>query len=178
MENEQLQEEQTDTGLAQEKLDEILTARLSRQSEQHQKELDELKKSYEQKVEDAVNRATLKDDELKAFEDAKIKKDLEAKQAEIERLQGEISSRDMRDKAISTLKEKNIPVTDDVLKFVVKDTAEETVDAIEAMANIYSQQRNEQAKSEPPLGGGGSNFQQSLSDNYSDITRKAKITGF
>lgn len=181
MENEQLQQEEQqtqDTGLTQEKLDEILTARLSRQSEQHQKELDELKQSYEQKIEDAVNRATLKDDELKAFEDAKIKKDLEAKQAEIDRLQKEITTRDMRDKAIATLKEKNIPVTDDVLKFVVKNTAEETVDAIETMANIYSHQRNEQAKSEPPLGGGGSSFQQSLSDNYSDITRKAKITGF
>lgn len=177
MENEQ-QNQQQPEGLTQEKIDEILTARLSRQSEQHQKELEELKQSYEQKIEDAVNRATLKEDELKAFEEAKLKKELEAKRAEVEQLQREISTRDMRDQAMTALREKNIPVTDDVLKFVVKDTAEETVEAIEAMANIYSQQRNAQAQSEAPLSGGGSNFQSTQSGNYSDIIKKAKITGF
>ena len=88
-------------------------------------------------------------------------------------LEKEQTKRELTDEAIKTLSSRKLPVNDRVLSFVVKDTAEGTLQAISDFESIISEIKSEYTQSEPPAVStafGGSKTQSS-----GDIFRNSRI---
>lgn len=133
--------------------------RLAKEQEAYQKQIDELKGTFQQQIEDAVDKAQkeaqLTGKELQEYKTKEKERELQQAREEIEALRREKTVRDMRDEATRTLTERGLTVNDKVLNFVVKDNAEDTLQAIEDMAELFKLQKEEFAQSTPPIIGGG-----------------------
>lgn len=81
------------------------------------------------------------------------RKEAEAeKQALLDKIAGlekEQTKRELTDEAIKTLSSRKLPVNDKVISFVVKDTAEGTLQAISDLESIISEIKAEYSQSEP-----------------------------
>ncbi|NQI88898.1 DUF4355 domain-containing protein [Streptococcus suis] len=93
---------------------------------------------------------------------------------EIDRLKKDKIKRELTDEAIKSLSSRKLPVNDKVLSFVVKDTADDTLQAISDFESIISEIKAEYTQSEPPkmsssFGG------ESTTKSHGDIFRGSRI---
>ena len=127
---------------------------------EYQKQMDELKSQYENQLNEVKSK--LGDKDREAFdlqtakaEIAKLQKALDDERNEKATLSEQITKATLKDKAIGLLSERNLPTNEAMLEMVVKDNAEDTVKAIEAMTTLLSEQRKVSAISTPPITSGG-----------------------
>ena len=127
---------------------------------EYQKQMDELKAQYESQLTEVKSK--LGDKDREAFdlqtakaEIAKLQKALDEERNQKATLSEQITKATLKDKAISLLSERNLPTNEAMLEMVVKDNAEDTVKAIEAMTTLLSEQRKASAVSTPPIKSGG-----------------------
>lgn len=88
-------------------------------------------------------------------------------------LEKEQTKRELTNEAIKTLSERKLPVNDKVLGFVVKDTADGTLQAIADFESIISEIKAEFTQSEPPKV--SSSFGGSSKQSPGDIFRDSRI---
>lgn len=153
---------------------EEMKRRLDKANEKHKNEMDDLKSSIEKQIAEAVSKAKMSEDELRALNEKEKQKELENAQNEVAMLKAEINKRKMQDVAIKELEDKSVPVNENTLAFVVKDDEESTKLAVANMATILNLQKQESAKSNPPLSSGSTQAKSSHDDRFSN----AKITNF
>ena len=127
---------------------------------EYQKQMEDLKTQYENQLNEVKSKLWDKDRE--AFdlqtakaEIAKLQKALDEERNQKATLSEQITKATLKDKAISLLSERNLPTNEAMLEMVVKDNAEDTVKAIEAMTTLLSEQRKASAVSTPPIKSGG-----------------------
>lgn len=127
---------------------------------EYQKQMDELKAQYESQLTEVKSK--LGDKDREAFdlqtakaEIAKLQKALDEERNQKATLSEQITKATLKDKAIGLLSERNLPTNEAMLEMVVKDNAEDTVKAIEAMTTLLSEQRKASAVSTPPIKSGG-----------------------
>ena len=127
---------------------------------EYQKQMDELKAQYESQLTEVKSK--LGDKDREAFdlqtakaEIAKLQQALDEERNQKATLSEQITKATLKDKAISLLRERNLPTNEAMLEMVVKDNAEDTVKAIEAMTTLLSEQRKASAVSTPPIKSGG-----------------------
>ena len=132
----------------------------SQAEKEYQKQMDELKAQYESQLTEVKSK--LGDKDREAFdlqtakaEIAKLQKALDEERNQKATLSEQITKATLKDKAISLLSERNLPTNEAMLEMVVKDNAEDTVKAIEAMTTLLSEQRKASAVSTPPIKSGG-----------------------
>ena len=127
---------------------------------EYQKQMDELKAQYESQLNEVKSK--LGDKDREAFdlqtakaEIAKLQKALDEERNQKATLSEQITKATLKDKAIGLLSERKLPTNEAMLEMVVKDNAEDTVKAIEAMTALLSEQRKVSAISTPPITSGG-----------------------
>lgn len=127
---------------------------------EYQKQMDELKAQYESQLNEVKSK--LGDKDREAFdlqtakaEIAKLQKALDEERNQKATLSEQITKATLKDKAIGLLSERKLPTNEAMLEMVVKDNAEDTVKAIEAMTTLLSEQRKANATSTAPIGSGG-----------------------
>jgi len=127
---------------------------------EYQKQMDELKAQYESQLNEVKSK--LGDKDREAFdlqtakaEIAKLQQELDEERNQKATLSEQITKATLKDKAIGLLSERKLPTNEAMLEMVVKDNAEDTVKAIEAMTTLLSEQRKASAVSTPPIRTGG-----------------------
>ena len=127
---------------------------------EYQKQMDELKAQYESQLNEVKSK--LGDKDREAFdlqtakaEIAKLQQALDEERNQKATLSEQITKATLKDKAIGLLSERKLPTNEAMLEMVVKDNAEDTVKAIEAMTTLLSEQRKASAVSTPPIKSGG-----------------------
>ena len=127
---------------------------------EYQKQMDELKAQYESQLTEVKSK--LGDKDREAFdlqtakaEIAKLQQALDEERNQKATLSEQITKATLKDKAIGLLSERKLPTNEAMLEMVVKDNAEDTVKAIEAMNTLLSEQRKVSAISTPPITSGG-----------------------
>ncbi|WP_170240497.1 DUF4355 domain-containing protein [Streptococcus hyovaginalis] len=112
--------------------------------------------------------------ELEEYRRQEAEREKQALLDKIANLEKEQTKRELTDEAIKTLGTRNLPVTDKVLSFVVRDTADDTLQAIDDMEAIITDIKAQYTTSQPPKTSnaiGGSD----TSTSRSDIFRNANI---
>ena len=153
--------------------------RIEKEKERYETELATIKaeqdKAIQEAIEKAKKEATLSGKELEKYREEEAKRKEQQYLDRIAELEREHTRRELKDEAIRTLGEKKLPVNEDVLNLVVKDTADETLKAIDAISKIVMEIKNESASTTAPRTSGGLGTQ--TASNV-DVFDKAKITGF
>ena len=154
----------------------VTVAEMKRRIAKEQEKYDELNASIDDRIKEAVEeaqkQAQMSSKELQKYKEQQAENEKQQLLKQIEELQLEHTRRELKDEAIKTLSERKLPVTDRVLKFVVKDTADETLSAIDDMSEIIKEIKNEFASSEAPMSSGGQSTQDVDTDIYK-ILRQA-----
>lgn len=162
------------------KLSEMMR-RLKQEKEKHDEELRNLKDSISTQISEAVQNAkkeaSMTGKELQEYKEKEAQRKLDDAIAEKDRLQKELARRDLKDQAISTLSDKGLPIDEKVLHFVVKDTAEDTLAAIDDMAEIFRIQKEANAQTKPPKTSGGFGVTDKP-QSVGNILDSAKITKY
>lgn len=127
---------------------------------EYQKQVDELKAQYESQLNEVKSKLGDKDREAFDLQTAKaeivkLQKALDEERNQKATLSEQITKATLKDKAIGLLSERKLPTNEAMLEMVVKDNAEDTVKAIEAMTTLLSEQRKASAISTPPIASGG-----------------------
>lgn len=123
-----------------------------------QRRLKTLEEKHSKDTADAISKALEKykaESELtgKELEEYRRKEAEAEKQALLDKIAGlekEQTKRELTDEAIKTLSSRKLPVNDKVISFVVKDTADGTLQAISDFESIISEIKSEYTQSEPP----------------------------
>lgn len=149
--------------------------RLGELEERFKSEREGLKKSYEDALEEYKAEQELNGQELQKFREKKAEEDKQALLDEIEDLKNQANKRALQDEAIKVLGERKLPVTDKVLAFVVKDTADDTLEAISAMESIIKEVKKDFVNQGSPLVSGGLG---SEPVSNKDVFAGAKITNY
>ena len=149
--------------------------RIEKEKERYENELARFEAEKEQAIQEAIEKAkkeaTLSGKELEKYREEEAKRKEQSYLDRIAELERESTRRELKDEAIRTLGEKALPINERVLNFVVKDTAEETLQAIEDMAFIISEQKNEKAASQPPRTSGGLQTNNNMGGTTFDILK-------
>ena len=154
--------------------------RLDKKEKDYQEQLDNLKTEQAKAIAEALDRykkeSELTGKELEKFKQQQAEAEKQKLLDQIAEYQRNETRRELKDEAIKTLSSRKLPVNDKVLNFVVKDTADETTQAIEDMAEIITDIKNQFVSSEAPISSGGlGNTESSIND---DPFKKAKITKY
>lgn len=143
--------------------------------------LNKANEEHERKTQEAIEKALAQykaENELSGKELEEYRRQVaEAEKQElldkIAGLEKEQTKRELTDEAIKTLSSRKLPVNDKVLSFVVKDTADGTLQAIADFESIISEIKAEYTQSEPP--GVSSSFGSSDSKSPGEIFRDSRI---
>lgn len=167
-------EVETETELiSKEEANRLIAQAKSKAKNEAKKEFDaSVEERIKEAVEEAQKQAQMSSKELQKYKEQQAENEKQQLLKQIEELQLEHTRRELKDEAIKTLSERKLPVTDRVLKFVVKDTAEETLSAIDDMSEIIKEIKNEFTSSEAPMTSGGQSTQDVETDIYK-ILRQA-----
>ena len=146
-----------------------------------QRRLKSMEDKHSKDIADAIAKALGKykaESELtgKELEEYRRKEAEAEKQALLDKiasLEKEQTKRELTDEAIKTLSSRKLPVNEKVLSFVVKDTADGTLQAISDFESIISEIKAEYTQSEPPAV--SSSFGGSSSKSQGDIFRDSRI---
>lgn len=142
--------------LTQEEVNRLIAQAKSKAKDEAKKEFDaSVEERIKQAVEEAEKRSKMSAKELEELRQKDIQRKIEEKDARIAELELQNTRRELKDGAIEILSERKLPVNDRVLKLVVKDTGEATETAINDLAEIIKEIKNEFASSEPPITSGG-----------------------
>lgn len=143
--------------------------------------LSNLEEKHAKQKEDAVNEALKKykaeneltGKELEDYRKREAEQEKQKLQDRIAELEREQTRRELTDEAIKTLSTRKLPVNDKVLSFVVKDTAEDTLNAISDLEAIITEIKSEFTQTEAPKV--SSNFNGGESQSRADVFRSARI---
>ena len=143
--------------------------------------LNKTKEEHERKTQEAIEKALAQykaENELSGKELEEYRRQVaeDEKQELLDKIAGlekEQTKRELTDEAIKTLSSRKLPVNDKVLSFVVKDTADGTLQAIADFESIISEIKAEYTQSEPP--GVSSSFGSSDSKSPGEIFRDSRI---
>lgn len=174
MSEEQINTEQVDTQ-QQEEVKTVSVAemqrRLAQAEERHKAETETLISKALEKYK-AENE--LKGEELEEYRRQEAEREKQVLLDEINALKKDKTHKELTDEAIKTLGNRSLPVNDKTLAFVVKDTADDTLKAIDDLESIINDIKNQYTQSEPPITsnsiGSGSSGQ-----SRADIFRNANI---
>ena len=151
--------------------------RIEKEKERYTAELEKIKLDREKEIQEATEKArkeaTLTGKELEKYREEEAKRKEQTLLDRIAELEREGTRRELKDEAIRTLGEKKLPVNESVLNLVVKDTAEDTLKAIDAISNLVMEIKNESASTTPPRTSGGLGETERATPG--DIFRKANI---
>ncbi|MGQ7367270.1 capsid assembly scaffolding protein Gp46 family protein [Streptococcus suis] len=111
--------------------------------------------------------------ELEAYRQKEAEAEKQKMLDEIDQLKKDKVKRELTDEAIKTLSSRKLPVNDKVLSFVVKDTADGTLQAIADFESIISEIKAEYTQSEPPKM--SSSFGGESTKSHGDIFRGSRI---
>lgn len=142
----------------------VKVAEMKRRIEQEQKkaqeQIEELKTSQEQAIQEALAKYKAENElsgkELEKYRQQQAEAEKQKLLDQIKQLELQNTRRELKDEAIKTLSDKKLPVNEKILSFVVRDTAEDTLSAIEDMGSIILDIKNQYASTDAPLGSGGS----------------------
>lgn len=153
--------------------------RLEQEQKKYQDEIEAMKESNQKAIEQAIAEYKAENElsgkELEKYRQQQAEAEKQKLLDQIKELELKNTRRELKDEAINTLSEKKLPVTSEVLNFVVKNTAEETLSAIDDMAKIVAAIKNDYAVSDAPMTSGGqlsSGIQ--ADDTYSLINKLKK----
>lgn len=143
--------------------------------------LNKTKEEHERKTQEAIEKALAQykaENELSGKELEEYRRQVaeDEKQELLDKIAGlekEQTKRELTDEAIKTLSSRKLPVNEKVLFFVVKDTADGTLQAISDFESIISEIKAEYTQSEPPAV--SSSFGGSNSKSQGDIFRDSRI---
>lgn len=151
--------------------------RLDKQSEDYQKQLDELKTSQEKAIQQAIAdyeaKSKMNADELADYKqkeaEAKHQKELEDAQSKIDELTRINQQRQIKDESVTKLNELNIPVNETTLSLVSAGSLDDMSERAGLLAEYTNVLKNEFSTSTTPTGGGGkrtnnTSFGQKLDD--------------
>lgn len=144
--------------------------RLNKANEEHERKTQE---AIEKALEQYKAENELSGKELEEYRRQVAEAEKQALLDEIADLKKEQTKRELTDEAIKTLSGRKLPVNDKVLSFVVKDTADGTLQAIADFESIISEIKAEYTQSEPPAV--SSSFGGSSSKSQGDIFRDSRI---
>lgn len=111
--------------------------------------------------------------ELEAYRQKEAEAEKQKMLDEIDQLKKDKVKRELTDEAIKSLSSRKLPVNDKVLSFVVKDTADDTLQAISDFESIISEIKAEYTQSEPPKM--SSSFGGESTKSHGDIFRGSRI---
>ena len=146
-----------------------------------QRRLEQAEKKHAQSTQEAIAKALeqykaeneLSGKELEEYRRQVAEAEKQALLDKIASLEKEQTKRELTDEAIKTLSGRKLPVNEKVLSFVVKDTADGTLQAISDFESIISGIKAEYTQSEPP--GVSSSFGSSDSKSPGEIFRDSRI---
>lgn len=130
-------------------------------------ERDKIKKELEDKQAEAEKLAKMNAEEKAKHE----KQQLEEKVAKLER---EAALKEMASEASKMLSEAELPHDEDLIELVTREDAEETKKAVEVITSFVSKIKKENARQTPPAAGGqfsGAN----LNNSKADMAKNARI---
>ncbi|NQI71988.1 DUF4355 domain-containing protein [Streptococcus suis] len=111
--------------------------------------------------------------ELEAYRQKEAEAEKQKMLNEIDQLKKDKVKRELTDEAIKSLSSRKLPVNDKVLSFVVRDTADDTLQAISDFESIISEIKAEYTQSEPPMM--SSSFGGESTKSRGDIFRGSRI---
>ena len=143
--------------------------------------LNKANEEHERKTQEAIEKALaqykaeneLSGKELEEYRRQVAETEKQGLLDKIASLEKEQTKRELTDEAIKTLSSRKLPVNEKVLSFVVKDTADGTLQAISDFESIISEIKAEYTQSEPP--GVSSSFGSSDSKSPGEIFRDSRI---
>lgn len=146
-----------------------------------QRRLEQAEKKHAQSTQEAISKALeqykaeneLSGKELEEYRRQVAEDEKQVLLDKIASLEKEQTKRELTDEAIKTLSGRKLPVNEKVLSFVVKDTADGTLQAIADFESIISEIKAEYTQSEPP--GVSSSFGSSDSKSPGEIFRDSRI---
>lgn len=146
-----------------------------------QRRLKQAEEKHEKSTAEAVAKALekykaeseLTGKELEAYRQKEAEAEKQKLLDEIDQLKKENTRRELTDEAIKSLSSRQLPVNDKVLGFVVKDNADDTLQAIADFESIVSAIKAEYTQSEPPKT--SSSFGGSDTQSPGDIFRDSRI---
>lgn len=149
--------------------------RIEKEKERYENELAQVKAEQERVMQEAIEKAkkeaTLSGKELEKYREEEAKRKEQSYLDRIAELEREHTRRELKDEAIRTLGEKKLPVNEDVLNLVVKDTADETLKAIDAISKIVMEIKNESASTTAPRTSGGLQTNNNMGGTTFDILK-------
>lgn len=146
-----------------------------------QRRLKQAEEKHAQSTADAIEKALekykaeteLSGKELEAYRQKEAEAEKQKMLDEIDQLKKDKVKRELTDEAIKSLASRNLPVNDKVLGFVVKETADDTLQAIADFEAIISSIKAEYTQSQPPKM--SSSFGSDDTTSRADTFRKARI---
>ena len=144
--------------------------RLNKANEEHERNTQE---AVEKALRQYKAESELTGKELEEYRRKEAEAEKQALLDKIASLEKEQTKRELTDEAIKTLSSRKLPVNEKVLSFVVKDTADGTLQAIADFESIISEIKAEYTQSEPPTV--SSSFGGSSSKSQGDIFRDSRI---
>ncbi|HEM4249642.1 DUF4355 domain-containing protein [Streptococcus suis] len=122
--------------------------RLKQAEEKHAKDTAD---AIEKALEKYKAESELTGKELEAYRQKEAEAEKQKMLDEIDQLKKDKVKRELTDEAIKSLSSRKLPVNDKVLSFVVKDTADDTLQAISDFESIISEIKAEYTQSDPPM---------------------------
>lgn len=144
--------------------------RLNKANKEHE---ENTQKAIAQALEKYKAESELTGKELEAYRQKEAEAEKQKMLDEIDQLKKDKVKRELTDEAIKTLSSRKLPVNDKVLGFVVKDTADGTLQAIADFESIISEIKAEYTQSEPPKM--SSSFGGESTKSRGDIFRGSRI---
>lgn len=144
--------------------------RLNKANKEHE---ENTQKAIAQALEKYKAESELTGKELEAYRQKEAEAEKQKMLDEIDQLKKDKVKRELTDEAIKSLSSRKLPVNDKVLSFVVKDTADDTLQAISDFESIISEIKAEYTQSEPPKM--SSSFGGDSTKSRGDIFRGSRI---
>lgn len=146
-----------------------------------QRRLKQAEEKHAQSTAEAIEKALekykaeseLSGKELEAYRQKEAEAEKQKMLDEIDRLKKDKVKRELTDEAIKSLSSRQLPVNDKVLAFVVKETADDTLQAIADFEAIISAIKAQYTQSEPPKT--SSSFGGDERTSRADTFRQARI---
>lgn len=151
--------------------------RLDKQEKSYTGEISKLREEFEAKLKEEREKANLSEKEIKEREAKKRDEEFEKLRKENEAYKEKERINALRDGAKDALAEKGIAIDDRTVGLVLRDNEDTTLEAVDALADLLSDYKNQLAKDKPPRTSGGLGAVSADDDMFS-IMDKAKKTKF
>lgn len=151
--------------------------RLDKQEKSYTGEISKLREEFEAKLKEEREKANLSEKEIREREAKKRDEEFEKLREENEAYKEKERINALRDGAKDALVEKGVATDDRTVGLVLRDDEETTLEAVDALADLLSDYKNQLAKDKPPRTSGGIGNASADTDMFS-IMDQAKKTNF